>query len=513
MTQAGDAPTPLTARRRHPARDIIELLLSVLVLYLVIRHFACEIFKIPSGSMAPTLLGQHRDLRCPNCGLEFPVDGGDNEAGLPKAPEAVCPNCGYAFSREEVANTFCTCFPAWPPALFRHGDNRVIVDKFMWDFSADAIARGFYRRPIPRTFSPPKRWDVFVFRVPVADIRCRNCGYAMDHVRVDDNELRCPMCGSTNIQTDIQFERRTYIKRLIGLPGETIEISHGDICVNGKIAPRPAEVQDAAWQFVYDSAHVPTKQLLPDPAWKSAEGDFKDEGGILRLIPGNAGIAEVRYGRPIEEGSIYSGMRGGRPVGELRWDVQVKLDGPGVLRLKITEDDSTFIGAVRFGTAAAKTSLRTSTQGAVPTECNFSADPAKPHRVVFFYAAGVLQLAVDGRAILSREPPLRPTPEFLASSAALQVESARAEFSRVRLDRNIYYLPPPPGGGYAKDISGRDLYGPRSTFIVPEHEYFALGDNVRNSLDSRYWGAVPERNLIGRAAVVWWPLGILRAIH
>jgi signal peptidase I len=37
------------------------------------------------------------------------------------------------------------------------------------------------------------------------------------------------------------------------------------------------------------------------------------------------------------------------------------------------------------------------------------------------------------------------------------------------------------------------------------NEYYALGDNSRNSLDSRFWGPVPERNLIGPATVVYWP--------
>ncbi len=36
-------------------------------------------------------------------------------------------------------------------------------------------------------------------------------------------------------------------------------------------------------------------------------------------------------------------------------------------------------------------------------------------------------------------------------------------------------------------------------------EYFAMGDNTGNSLDSRYWGPVPQRNLLGPATVVYWP--------
>ena len=43
-------------------------------------------------------------------------------------------------------------------------------------------------------------------------------------------------------------------------------------------------------------------------------------------------------------------------------------------------------------------------------------------------------------------------------------------------------------------------------FTVPEGTYFALGDNTYNSQDSRYWGAVPHRNVIGRPLNVFWPI-------
>lgn len=70
----------------------------------------------------------------------------------------------------------------------------------------------------------------------------------------------------------------------------------------------------------------------------------------------------------------------------------------------------------------------------------------------------------------------------------------------------------PPYRGYAP---GRDyLAKPSDTYAVPPHRYFALGDNSYNSYDSRYWGPVPEENLVGRGLLVYWPFsshwGIIR---
>src|ERR1700674_2615259 len=46
-----------------------------------------------------------------------------------------------------------------------------------------------------------------------------------------------------------------------------------------------------------------------------------------------------------------------------------------------------------------------------------------------------------------------------------------------------------------------------ANMIVPPDDYFVLGDNRIGSSDSRDWGFVPRANIIGRAALVYWPLG------
>ena len=58
--------------------------------------------------------------------------------------------------------------------------------------------------------------------------------------------------------------------------------------------------------------------------------------------------------------------------------------------------------------------------------------------------------------------------------------------------------------GYTiRDQQGRPVRF--SSYDVPAKRYFACGDNSPNSLDSRYWGGLPEKNLVGKALWTYWP--------
>lgn len=49
--------------------------------------------------------------------------------------------------------------------------------------------------------------------------------------------------------------------------------------------------------------------------------------------------------------------------------------------------------------------------------------------------------------------------------------------------------------------------------VVPANSYFVLGDNSRSSQDSRYWGFVPKKNILGKAMIIYWPPNRIRIIR
>jgi len=59
--------------------------------------------------------------------------------------------------------------------------------------------------------------------------------------------------------------------------------------------------------------------------------------------------------------------------------------------------------------------------------------------------------------------------------------------------------------GYGQGPSNGYLSESDSVFQVPPKCYFALGDNSYNSADSRYWGIVPQQNIMGYGLLVYWP--------
>src|SRR5437868_7931279 len=80
-------------------RETVESIAMAVILALLFRGFVAEAFVIPTGSMAPTLDGRHKDVWCSKCGQQYQVSGSDEQRddGLTGfyVATATCPICRY----------------------------------------------------------------------------------------------------------------------------------------------------------------------------------------------------------------------------------------------------------------------------------------------------------------------------------------------------------------------------------------------------------------------------------
>lgn len=155
------------ARARAGYRETVESICVAIILALLFRGFVAEAFVIPTGSMAPTLMGAHKDLECSQCGSDYQVGASIENNGASQQDTvvaSVCANCRHVNTLDLRDNPNDSTFS---------GD-RILVSKFAY------------------AIKDPDRWDVIVFKYP----------------------------GNP---------KQNYIKRLVGLPNETIRIRHGDI--------------------------------------------------------------------------------------------------------------------------------------------------------------------------------------------------------------------------------------------------------------------------------------------
>src|SRR5438045_1360792 len=94
------------SRDEGSIKETIEQILVAFILAFVFRAFVVEAFVIPTGSMAPTLLGAHMRFTCDDCGYQFTANytASSNAQGdllIRSTSEndyrIYCPNCGYKF--------------------------------------------------------------------------------------------------------------------------------------------------------------------------------------------------------------------------------------------------------------------------------------------------------------------------------------------------------------------------------------------------------------------------------
>jgi signal peptidase I len=238
--QAASAPAHSSAS--HAARETIESIVIAFVLAFLFRTFEAEAFVIPTGSMAPTLMGAHKDVDCIKCGHRFSINSSEEDGEEAAAMQAqlrqpglnplnqqrlrhdismtsceagMCPNCRYVNPmRPDLPIDAAELVDAGNvQTQKRYNGDRILVNKYVY------------------TLSDPQRWDVVVFKFP----------------------------GNAQIN---------YIKRLVGLPGETIRVFQGDLFTSTKkepgdadftIARKPPAELLAMRQFVHDTEYDPAE--------------------------------------------------------------------------------------------------------------------------------------------------------------------------------------------------------------------------------------------------------------
>ncbi len=560
VPSAANAPAP-----QGGVKETIESILIAFILAFIFRAFVVEAFVIPTGSMAPTLLGAHMRYRCTDCGYEFtvnyPTGGGDDvkippfarvevrgAGGITAQPQVFnvhCPNCGYKIPRRASDGDEDNDATA-PPV---HYGDRILVLKYLYLLHA------------------PARWDVVVFKSP-SDPARYNYG-------------------------------QNYIKRLVGKPGEAIMILDGDLYVApGRDGPwtvqtKPPVVQDALWRIVYDNDHVPRSAARPAEAnlparqWKQPWTVRSGSGWTLeqsaepaRIFTftnpdGAAAIAFDPNANPNFAERIVDPItrRESRRFGSyaltdwLAYDVtagytstpldvfdqpehvqlnnvsDVKLDlyyhrqsGDGPLRLTLTKRDDSFIAELT-PREARLFHLRDGHRRQIGAAVRLGSGSARPVHVEFMNTDYQVTLRLDDQTVLRTTPadyhpdldellgPYRDEDHAIRflppppATIAIEAERQSCRISHVSLWRDVYY----GSGDRNSDIRfGVPKDYPNQVMVLGEDEYFVLGDNSLISGDARYWrdpidlpyedlavqaGRVPGRFLLGKAFFVYWPAG------
>jgi signal peptidase I len=122
-----------------------------------------------------------------------------------------------------------------------------------------------------------------------------------------------------------------------------------------------------------------------------------------------------------------------------------------------------------------------------------------PHDAGMFVVKRVM--GVPGDRIHLRNGVVYRNGEALKESYAVHAEDSPADAYR---DNFPAIAPSPERGVYPNWVATMASYVQGEDLVVPAGHFFAMGDNRDVSLDSRYWGFIPQENIIGRPMFIYW---------
>jgi signal peptidase I len=501
---AGLPPSPECAHlpRRLTLRENLESIALAILFVLVVRQLVVEAFKIPTGSMAPTLLGTHKEVRCVNCGWVFRV--GYNKLG--PAGEVECPNCHHVWpgASERLGDDWNAEEIHFRKPSWLWADGRTVSGKRVAGIDAanrvDRWGTRIFVNKFLYKLRQPRRWEIVVFLYPYAEARCKDCYWSDPLAPADIERCPNPRCGSRHLE----ILRKNYIKRLIGLPGEEVAIRDGDIYINGHIARKPPAVQDQLWQHVFDSSYVPRQPHFTPWDFGRQPGCWvrnTTDGSLTLDALDSAEPVLAQFGEEIKDFCPYNGpaeafgSRALHAMDDCRIEALAEVKAAskaGRAVLVIAAGGRVFTAEFPLaagGDAVIREGGHVLARASVP-----ALQLGRSARICLENYDDFLVAKLDGRSVISVAYDGSSDAGHRGATVSLGAAGAKVAFRRVLIQRDVYY---------------RGQYEDRPYVCrLPPDGYFVLGDNSPESSDSRYWPSpvVPAANMMGVAFATFWPI-------